>query len=190
MNLEHTPSQTCGPYLHIGLTDKGSVMHIASPGIQGERLLLKCRVLDADGVPIDDAMIEIWQANAEGTYNHPADSRDPGPGTAFHGFGRAATDESGNCEFETIKPGRVPGPQSSLQAPHLNVLLFGRGILLHLHTRIYFDGDPANEADPVLRLVPEERRVTLFAHPDPERPGTWHFEFRLRGERETVFFDV
>jgi protocatechuate 3,4-dioxygenase, alpha subunit len=190
MKVEHTPSQTSGPYLHIGLTDAHSATRMATPEIGGERVFLKCCVLDAEGVPVNDAMIEIWQADAEGRYNHPDDLRGTGPDARFHGFGRAATDESGNCEFETVKPGPVPGKGNSLQAPHLNILVFGRGILLHLHTRIYFAGDPANESDPVLRLVPEPRRESLMARADPDHPGVWHFEFRLRGDRETVFFDV
>ncbi len=192
MSTEHipTPSQTSGPFLHLGLTDKRSVVRIAGPEVTGERLRLKCRVLDADAVPLNDAMIEIWQANAEGKYNHPDDPRGTGADAGFRGFGRAATDENGACEFETIKPGPVAGPGNSVQAPHLNAAVFGRGILLQLHTRIYFAGDPLNESDPVLALVSPERRETLIARPDPAQVNTWGFEIRLRGERETVFFDI
>ena len=190
MNFTPTPSQTAGPFLHIGLTDKRSVTRIAPPGTKGERVHLKCRVVDIDGTPINDAMIEIWQADAEGKYNHPDDPQGTAADANFHGFGRAASDEHGNCEFETIKPGPVQGPGDSVQAPHLNVAVFGRGILLQLHTRIYFAGDPANDRDPVLALVPEDRRGTLLAQPDAAQTGTWNFEFRMRGERETVFFDI
>ena len=188
--MEHvpTPSQTAGPYLHIGLTNKHSVTQIAPPAVFGERLRLRCRVLDVDGAPVNDAMIEIWQADQAGRYNHPDDA--PTPDGHFYGFGRAATDENGTCEFETVRPGSLPGPNNTTQAPHLNVAVFARGILLQLHTRIYFAGDAANDSDPVLALVPAERRETLMARPDPEHPGSWRFDIHLRGDQETVFFDV
>lgn len=189
--MEHvpTPSQTAGPYLHIGLTNRHSVTQIGAPGVPGERVRLKCRVLDAEGAPLNDAMIEIWQADANGCYNHP-DDHAHGADARFYGFGRAATDENGACEFETIRPGSVLGPHNSSQAPHLNVAVFARGILLQLHTRIYFAGDPGNHSDPVLALVPADRRDTLMARPDPQQPGSWLFDVRLRGDQETVFFDV
>lgn len=189
--MEHvpTPSQTAGPYLHIGLTNKHSATQIASPDVPGNRVHLKCRVFDLEGAPVNDAMLEIWQADGQGHYNHP-DDRPSGPDSRFYGFGRAATDEKGTCEFETVRPGSVPGPGNTLQAPHLNVAVFARGILLQLHTRIYFAGDAANESDPVLALVPADRRETLMAHPDPERAASWLFNIRLRGDQETVFFDV
>lgn len=190
--MEHvpTPSQTAGPYLHIGLTNTHSITQIAAPDVPGERVRLKCRVLDAEGAPLNDAMIEIWQADANGRYNHPDDLHADQTNSRFQGFGRAGTDESGACEFETIRPGSVPGPGNSSQAPHLNVAVFARGILLQLHTRIYFAGDPASDTDPVLALVPIDRRETLMAHPDPRQPGIWSFDVRLRGDQETVFFDV
>lgn len=188
MEYVPTPSQTAGPYLHIGLTNKHSVTQIASPTTQGERVFLKCRVLDVDGAPVNDAMLEIWQADGKGRYRGPNDVSTQEAN--FIGFGRAATDENGSCEFETITPGTVRGPGPSLQAPHLNVAVYARGILLQLYTRIYFAGDPANDVDPVLALVPSERRETLMAQPDPDRRGHWTFDIRLRGERETVFFDV
>lgn len=190
MEFVPTPSQTAGPYLHIGLTNKHSITRIAEATIPGERVLLKCRVLDADGKPLNDAMIEIWQADHQGKYNHPDDPRAAQSGTGFRGFGRAATDEDGACEFETIRPGRVPGPEGKQQAPHLNLAVFARGILLQLQTRIYFDGEAANGNDPVLALVPADRRETLMARRDPANPNSWLFDIRLRGDRETVFFDV
>ena len=189
MEYVPTPSQTVGPYLHIGLTNKQSVTCIAAPEVAGERLRLKCRVLDVDNAPVNDAMIELWQADADGRYHHP----DSPPGlaeSAFRGFGRAATDQSGACDFETIRPGRVPGPGNTMQAPHLNVAVYARGILLQLYTRIYFARDPANNADPVSALVPPDRRETLIAHSDPQQPGSWLFDIHLRGDQETVFFDV
>lgn len=190
MEFVPTPSQTVGPYLHIGLTRKHARPCIASPQAKGERVWLKCRVLDGDGAPVNDAMIEIWQADSQGKYNHPDDHQSKNSDPEFQGFGRAASSEDGACEFETIKPGRVPGPGNSLQAPHLNVAVYARGILLQLYTRIYFSGDPANQQDPVLATVPEERRGTLLAQPDPDRAGGWRFDFHLAGPNETVFFDV
>jgi protocatechuate 3,4-dioxygenase alpha subunit len=186
MNLTPTPSQTVGPYLHLGLTDTQSISRIAGDGAKGERVWLTFRVLDGEGVPVPDAMIELWQADSEGNYAYP----EAADGAAFHGFGRLATSEDGSCTFETIKPGRVPGLRETVQAPHINVSILGRGILKRLSTRLYFAGEPSNAADPVLALVPENRRATLLAQPDPARTGYWNFEVRLRGEGETVFFDV
>jgi protocatechuate 3,4-dioxygenase, alpha subunit len=190
MEYVPTPSQTVGPYFRIGMTEKHSVKCLAAPEAKGERVWLKCRVLDGDGVPVDDAMLEIWQADSEGKYNHPDDRQAKTPDSACRGFGRMGTAEDGSCEFETIKPGRVPGPGKTLQAPHLNVGVYARGILLQLYTRIYFDGEPANEEDPILGSVPVERRGTLMAHRDVKRPGAWWFDIHLCGEHETAFFDV
>jgi protocatechuate 3,4-dioxygenase alpha subunit len=186
MDLTPTPSQTVGPYLHLGLTDTRSVSRVAGDGAKGERVSLTFRVLDGEGAPVPDAMIELWQADSEGSYERP----DSATGTAFGGFGRLATAEDGSCTFETIRPGCVPGPGKTVQAPHVNVSVLGRGILKRLSTRLYFAGEPANAADPVLALVPEIRRATLLAQPDPTRSGNWIFDVRLRGEGETVFFDV
>jgi protocatechuate 3,4-dioxygenase alpha subunit len=187
MDLTPTPSQTAGPYLHLGLTDRRSIRCLAGEEAKGERVWLKFRVLDGDGATVPDAMIELWQADSEGNYRHDAStSVDP----SFHGFGRLATAEDGSCTFETIRPGRVPGPDERPQAPHINVSILGRGLLKRLSTRVYFAGAPANAQDPVLALVPESRRGTLLAQPDPGRAGGWTFEVRLRGEGETVFFDV
>ena len=187
MDLTPTASQTVGPYLHLGLTDAGSISRVAGDGATGERLWLTFRVRDGEGVPVPDAMIELWQADSEGNYELPAGSAD---GAAFHGFGRMATARDGSCTFETIRPGRVQGPDDTRQAPHINVSILGRGLLKRLSTRLYFAGEPANAADPVLALVPESRRATLLAQPDPARSNGWTFEVRLRGEGETVFFDV
>jgi protocatechuate 3,4-dioxygenase alpha subunit len=149
-----------------------------------------CRVLDGEGAPVNDAMIEIWQANAEGKYNHPDDLQASAVDPAFRGFGRLESGEDGRCEFETIRPGRLPGPGNVPQAPHLNLAVFARGLVKQLHTRVYFAGDAANQQDPVLALVPQERRETLLAKPEAGRPGHWQFDIQLQGERETVFFDV
>lgn len=190
MGLIPTSSQTVGPFFHLGMTDHSSFGCIAGPHVKGERVHLVCTVLDGDALPVPDAMLEIWQANAEGKYDHPDDTQQKQADPEFRGFGRLATDPKGTCVFETIKPGRVPSWTSILQAPHLNISIFARGMLKHLTTRVYFALDPANAEDPALALVPENRRETLMAHPDPGQPGTWLFAIHLCGERETVFFDI
>jgi protocatechuate 3,4-dioxygenase, alpha subunit len=190
MEFATTPSQTVGPYFRIGLTEKHSVKCLAGPDAAGERVWLICRVLDGDGSAVNDAMIEIWQADSQGKYNHPEDRQEKIPDSSCRGFGRLGTEEDGSCEFETVKPGRVPGPGDILQAPHFNVAVYARGILLQLYTRIYFEGEPANIEDPVLASVPAERRDTLMASRDGERPGHWRFDIHLCGRQETVFFDV
>lgn len=188
-DLIPTPSQTVGPFFRIELTtDEHCVRCVAGPQAKGERAWIAFRVLDGDGVPVDDAMLEIWQADANGKYNHPDDPQprqlDPG----WKGFGRVATGGDGGCLLETIKPGRVG--HNNLQAPHLAVAVFARGMLKQLYTRVYFAGDAANDRDPILQLIPRDRRDTLMARQDPGRPGYWSFDVRLQGERETVFFDV
>jgi protocatechuate 3,4-dioxygenase alpha subunit len=178
MTLIPSGSQTVGPFFNFGLTADPSLGILARDGAQGERLRVEFRVLDGDGAPAPgDAMIELWQADAQGRYAQA----DPN----FCGFGRLETNLDGACVFETIKPGRVAG-----NAPHINVTVFARGLLKHLHTRLYFAGEPSNAEDPVLALVPEERRHTLLAQAVTKSPGTWHMEIRLQGDGETVFFDV
>lgn len=190
MPFRATSSQTVGPFFNFGLTADKALGRLARDGALGERICLALRVTDGDGAPTPgDSMIELWQADANGKYDHPEDTQPLAPDPNFRGFGRLETDENGTCVFETVKPGRVPGP-SALQAPHINVIVFARGLLKQLHTRVYFAGDPANDADPVLALVPRQRRATLLAHPAPDQPNHWHFEIRLQGENETVFFDV
>jgi protocatechuate 3,4-dioxygenase alpha subunit len=132
-------------------------------------------------------MIEIWQADAAGKYDHPEDRQEQSADPNFCGFGRLATDASGCCVFETVRPGRVPDGRGGCQASHLNVSVFARGLLVRLATRVYFEGDPALEEDPVLALAPKERRGTLVAR---REGGEWVFEIRLQGEGETVFFDL
>jgi protocatechuate 3,4-dioxygenase alpha subunit len=183
MDLVPTPSQTIGPFFHFCLTTDKALGCLAGPGAKGERIRLAFHVLDGDGLPMDDAMIEIWQADVDGNYNSADRS-------SFRSFGRLCTDHDGVCVFETVKPGQVPGPGESPQAPHVNVLIFARGLLKQLVTRVYFHGEAANEHDPILALVPEDRRGTLLAHPHPGEPGLWTFEIRLCHEHETVFFDV
>jgi protocatechuate 3,4-dioxygenase alpha subunit len=191
MSLNTTPSQTVGPFFSFGLTtDKCCIRRITSPQAKGEPIVLTCRVLDGDGIGVPDAMLEIWQADADGIYNHPDDPRQKAVDAGCTGFGRMGTTEDGLCEFETIKPGRVPAASGADQAPHLNLAVFARGMLKQLYTRIYFAGDPANEEDSVLALVPKERRESLMAKPDSSGKGNWLFEVRLQGDQETVFFDV
>src|SRR5690349_5083078 len=160
-----TPSQTVGPFFSFSLTAKplGQMWQSETPGIP---LRLVIRLLDGDGSPIPDGIIELWQADGSGTYEHPEDPQARTADPGFCGFGRLGTDAAGTCVFETIRPGRVPGLHKTLQAPHINVTVLARGMLLPLFTRIYFAGDPANSEDAVLSLVPGDRRQTLFAQPD------------------------
>jgi protocatechuate 3,4-dioxygenase alpha subunit len=195
MDFVPTSSQTAGPYFHLGMTDGRSVPRIAGPQTKGERVWLTCRVLDGDNAPVPDAMIEIWQADADGRYHHPdnvkyATGAEGTESSPWLGFGRMPTALDGSCEFETIRPGRVPGLGNQAQAPHLNVAIFARGLLKQLYTRIYFAGDPSNSEDAVMKMVPPERRETLMTQPDPARPGHWHFDVHLQGELETAFFDL
>jgi protocatechuate 3,4-dioxygenase alpha subunit len=179
-----TASQTVGPFFHIGLAP---ITDLTFPGLPGERMTIVGRVLDGDGKPVNDALIEIWQANAQGKYAHPEDRQDKPLHSGFSGFGRLATDAQGSFRFTTIKPGRVPGPGGVLQAPHLLAAVFMRGLLKHLVTRVYFPDEPANDSDPVLNLVPAERRATLVASRRSDAQLEWNVV--LQGERETAFFD-
>ncbi len=190
-----TPSQTVGPYFAIALTpgDYDWVPtvgnNLVTPDATGEPIRIEGRVLDGDGKPLNDAMIEIWQADAAGRYAHPADAR-ANPNAAFKGFGRAGTDEGGSYSFETVKPGAVAGPNGP-QAPHIGVAVFARGMLRQCYTRLYFSDEKANAGDPVLALVPRERRATLVAQrQDGGGHAVYRFDIRLQGDDETVFFDV
>ncbi len=198
MVLKQTPSQTVGPYFAYGLTSEqygyaldqiaGANLVEGVEGLEGERIRVLGQVFDGEGALVPDAMIEIWQADAGGRYAHPADER--GTNSGFVGFGRMGTGTEADCRFafETIKPGSVDGRQ----APHINVIVFARGVLSHLYTRIYFaDEAAANGADPVLSSVPEGRRATLLAQPEEGGEGrTYRFDIHLQGDDETVFFDV
>ena len=186
-----TSSQTIGPFFHHALLRDGQST-LAQPESRGERIVIEGLVTDGAGTPVTDAMIELWQANAAGRYDHPTDTQDKPLDPAFHGFGRAAVDKTGHYRFETIRPGAVPGRGNALQAPHIAVTVFARGLLLHLNTRLYFAGEPLNDADPVLALVPDEtRRRTLIATPVAGAPiPTYRFDIRLQGDGETVFFEI
>ncbi len=186
MSLLTTSSQTVGPYLKIGFATLSSDT-IAPPGVQGERVTIQGRLFDGDGAPVNDGAIEIWQANASGRY---ASAEDPQPAPVdpkFRGFGRVLTGGDGEFRFTTIKPGRVPGPGGVSQAPHLALVIFMRGSLRHLLTRMYFPSDPANAEDPILKLVPVERRATLIAKQLGQ--GALEWNIHMQGADETVFFD-
>lgn len=186
MSLFASGNQTVGPYLHIGL-DWLTTRDIAGKGIKGQRVAVAGRLIDGDGVGVNDGLIEIWQANAEGKYAHPEDTQKKPLEKGWRGFGRIPTDAKGGFRFTTIKPGRVPGPGGALQAPHLVVSVFMRGMLKHLATRIYFPDEPAaNSEDAVLKLVPPARRATLI----PKKKGSaLEWNIVLQGKNETVFFD-
>ncbi|MGA8158506.1 MAG: protocatechuate 3,4-dioxygenase subunit alpha [Rhodoplanes sp.] len=193
---EITPSQTVGPYFAYGLTPRGKYdwkdtfgTDLVTPDASGERIRIEGRVLDGDGLPINDCMIEIWQADAQGRYASPADPRRPN--AAFRGFGRAGTDAEGRYGFDTIKPGPVPGLEGNMQAPHVVLAVFARGMLRQSYTRIYFADEAANADDAILTLVPPERRATLVA-PKTMAQGRaiYTFDIRMQGEAETVFFEV
>jgi protocatechuate 3,4-dioxygenase alpha subunit len=184
MALGSTPSQTVGPYLSIGLPweDGPFVVPEGTPGA----VTIRGTVYDGEGAPVPDALIETWQADAEGRFDHPDDPR--GRVTGFRGFGRCPTDPQGNYEIRTVVPGAVPGQGGATQAPHIDVSVFARGLLHRVVTRIYFpQNEAANAADAVLAAVPAERRHTLVA---TAGEGGYRFDVRLQGEGETVFFDV
>ena len=144
-------------------------------------------MIAGDGQPVDDGLVEIWQADANGRHHHPDDPQHALADPAFVGFGRAATARGGSFSFRTIKPGSVPGPDGRAQAPQILVSVMARGVMSRCWTRLYFEGEPLNETDPVLQLVPVERRPTLIARRLAD--GTYEFNVVLQGEGETVFFD-
>lgn len=191
-----TPSQTIGPFFAYALTphDYPTIREIfssdlATPDAAGERIRVEGYILDGDGEPIIDAVVELWQADGDGAY--PTGRSSDRANTAFSGFGRLDVDSNGFFAFSTVKPGSVAGPNGSHQAPHINVGIFARGVLKRLFTRIYFEGDPANADDPILGLVPEDRRGTLLAR-RRDRGGdapAYATTIKLQGEDETVFFE-
>ena len=186
MSLRASTSQTIGPFLRIGL-EWMVIEELAPQGVAGERVRVEGRVTDADGKPVNDAAVEIWQANSQGKYASPEDPQDKPLERAFRGFGRSLTDDAGAFRFHTIKPGRVPGPDGKLQAPHLVVTIFMRGLLKQLVTRMYFPDEASNAEDPVLATVPAERRPTLIARKRAD--GTLEWNLVLQGRNETAFFD-
>jgi protocatechuate 3,4-dioxygenase alpha subunit len=187
MPLQATTSQTVGPFFTIGL-DWLKKVDLAGSGISGERVTIAGHVLDGDGKPVPDALLETWQANSHGKYTHPDDDQDKPLEPGFQGFGRVGVDANGRFRFTTIKPGAVPGADGKMQAPHIAVSVFARGLLLRLVTRIYFPEEAANANDPVLSLVEPARRGTLIAR-STAAPDALEWDVILQGADETVFFD-
>lgn len=185
-----TPPQTVGPFFEGGMLHEPQNV-LVTPATRGGRIRIEGHVYDGARAPVSDAVVEIWQANAAGRYRHPADQRPVPLDPAFAGFGRAGTDDAGYYWFETIKPGPVPFLTGRNQASHVNVAVFARGLLHHLCTRLYFSDEAANTADPVLRLVPDDRRTGLLAA-RAQRDGNtvYRFDIILQGEAETAFFDI
>jgi protocatechuate 3,4-dioxygenase alpha subunit len=201
--LNESASQTAGPYVHIGLAPKDAGFDIfernftnvlAGPGTKGERIRIEGRVIDGSGTPLRDVLLELWQANAAGKYNHPADTQNKPIDESFRGWGRTSSDfETGLWFFETIKPGPVLARIGGLMAPHVNLWIVARGINIGLNTRMYFsDEENANAADPVLNLIEwEVRRKTLIAKRDTrDGKAIYRFDIHLQGPDETVFFDI
>ena len=201
--LKETPSQTAGPYVHIGLIPHQAGFEIfqnnfgndlVGPRTRGERITIEGRVIDGSGTPLRDVLLEIWQANSEGRYNHPADNQPKQLDDDFRGWGRTGSDfKSGIYAFHTIKPGPVVGRKGAkLMAPHISFWIVARGINIGLNTRMYFSDEIANAADPVLNLIEQEsRRSTLIAQRGT-RDGktTYAFDIHIQGQNETVFLDV
>jgi protocatechuate 3,4-dioxygenase alpha subunit len=197
MTTPPTASQTVGPFFHLGMAYLARDNFVAE-SVAGERITIRGKVLDGDGNVLPDAVLEIWQADSSGRYlseTFPQNSAAP----RFLGFGRVETDDNGEFSFTTLKPGRVPSPDGSLQAPHLVITVFSRGLLKALLTRLYFPDEPANPDDPVLKLVPPERRSTVIATLSGERSATnrpknlswktFDWNIVMQGHDETVFFD-
>lgn len=191
-----TPSQTVGPYFKYGLTPGNDYAwndafgnDLVTPDVSGERIRIVGQVFDGDGKVIPDSMLEIWQADVQGRFTDSQDERAM-PNAAFKGFGRCGTDAKGGFEFRTIKPGPVPGPGGKPQSPHILLAVFARGMTQQAITRIYFEDEAANAADPILALVPADRRVTLIAKREQGEVATYRFDVHLQGDRETVFFDL
>lgn len=194
--LKETPSQTAGPYVHIGLAPRAAGFDIfdqelgtdiAGPHAKGERIRIEGLVMDGTGSPIKDVLLEAWQANSAGVYAHPESAGEVEEG--FRGWGRVITDfDTGDWAFETVKPGVTQGRGGGHQAPHISLWIVARGINVGLHTRIYFD-DEDNSKDQVLNLIEwEKRRATLIAKKTGE--GVYRFDIKIQGEDETVFFDI
>ncbi len=187
-----TSSQTVGPFFSPALLRADARRNVLTqPETVGERIRIEGRVLDGGGMPVDDALVEIWQANAHGRYNHPADTSSAPLDPSFLGFGRSGTNADGSYWFETIKPGPVPFDKERMQAPHIGVTIFSRGLLNHLVTRLYFEDEPTNAEDPVLQHVPTNRRATLIAKRESDgATAIYRFDIIMQGANETAFFNL
>lgn len=184
-----TPFNTVGPFFKLLVRGRPEGTDcLVSEATRGEPITIQGVLLDGQGKPVDDGLVEIWQADGNGHYRHPDDAAHDQADPAFAGFGRAATARGGLFSFRTVKPGAVPGSDGRLQAPHILVSVMARGVMSRCWTRLYFDGETLNENDPILRMVPVERRDTLIARRAPD--GAYEFNIVLQGERETVFLDA
>lgn len=182
-----TPSQTVGPYFGVLLQSRTPSRQVTAATL-GTRVVIEGKAFDGAGAPMPDALVETWQADAHGRYRHPDDRRPQPADPAFNGYGWAHTRDDGGFTFETIKPGPVPGPDGRDQAPHILVSVMARGILTRFITRIYFEDEPTTAQDPILALVPENRRHTLMARRTEE--AQYQFNIVMQGPDETVFLDV
>jgi protocatechuate 3,4-dioxygenase alpha subunit len=187
--LKQTPSQTVGPFFHYGLVFGGENI-LVNDRTAGEFIQIKGCVFDGDGQPVPDALIEIWQADSQGIFNHPADPHHDKADREFRGFGRSDTVNGGQFYFKTIKPGRVASDDQHYQAPYINVHVFSRGLLTHAHTRLYFSDERANETDPVLNSIgdPERRKTLIAQRQESNDLTTYRFDIIFQGAHETVFF--
>lgn len=189
--LGQTPSQTVGPFFHYGLVERGDENILVTDATKGQRIIVKGQVTDGNGDPVGDALIEIWQADSKGFFDHPTDPNQSQADPNFRGFGRAPTNDDGVYTFKTIKPGSVAYDENQDQAPHINVRIFARGMLIHAYTRLYFSDEPDSNADDVvLNLVPEDRRGNLIAPKEEfgDLP-TYCLNISLQGDNETPFFE-
>lgn len=183
--LGQSPSQTVGPFFHYGLFVGGDNI-LVNDLSSGQRILITGQVFDGDGTPMADALVEIWQADSNGRFNHAADPQQAQADLHFRGFGRAETTANGRYFFKTIRPGTISGQTT----PFITVRLFARGMLIHTVTRLYFDDESGNEQDEVLNTIDESRRHTLVAqHQETADLPTYHFDIHLQGDNETVFFN-
>ena len=189
MKLIPTGNQPVGPFFHI-ILDRMLIPDVVGPAAGPEAITIRGQILNADHAPIPDAMIETWQANADGKYAHPADTQNKPLREGFVGFGRVVTDVNGAFSLTTLKPGRVPSLDGGLQAPHINVSVYMPGLLQRTVTRIYFPDDPSNAEDPVLQLVDSDRRSTLIAQRVFGDSAVLEWNVICAGENETVFFDL
>ena len=184
-----TPFSTVGPFFKLLVRDRlEGTDCLVSDATRGERITIAGRLIAGDGAPVEDGLVEIWQADADGHHHHPGDAQSDLADPAFSGFGRAATGRGGAFRFQTVRPGSVPGPGDERQAPHVLVSVMARGVMSRCWTRLYFEDEPLNATDPILQLVPAERRGTLIACRNSA--GEFEFNIVLQGEGETVFFDA